>query len=133
MCIIDSVYVDVDGEEMVSPLEYETLGLLGSNCGLTDPDHVARLNAVCNDLGIDTIEIGGMLGALMDAGHAEFGDVEFLGQALDDIAQGNERGRLLAQSTAQSKRQHPARKQRPMRWRRPSNTFVCSCGYRAQA
>ena len=101
-CMIkcSNVYVDSDGKEMVSPLEYETLGLLGSNCGLTDPDHVARLNAVCNDLGIDTIEIGGTLGALMDAGHAEFGDVEFLGQALDDIAQGNERGRLLAQGAA---------------------------------
>ena len=101
-CMIkcSNVYVDSDGKEIVSPLEYETLGLLGSNCGLTDPDHVARLNAVCNDLGIDTIEIGGMLGALMDAGHAEFGDVEFLGQALDDIAQGNERGRLLAQGAA---------------------------------
>ncbi|PPR74570.1 MAG: hypothetical protein CFH05_01028, partial [Alphaproteobacteria bacterium MarineAlpha3_Bin4] len=101
-CMIkcSNVCVDSDGKEIVSPLEYETLGLLGSNCGLTDPDHVARLNAVCNDLGIDTIEIGGTLGALMDAGHAEFGDVEFLGQALDDIAQGNERGRLLAQGAA---------------------------------
>ena len=101
-CMIkcSNVYVDSDGKEIVSPLEYETLGLLGSNCGLTDPDHVARLNAVCNDLGVDTIEIGGTLGALMDAGHAEFGDVEFLGQALDDIAQGNERGRLLAQGAA---------------------------------
>jgi aldehyde:ferredoxin oxidoreductase len=82
---------------MVSPLEYETLGLVGSNCGLQDPDQVARLNAVANDLGIDTIELGAMLGVLMEAGQAAFGDADFMMRALDDIRAGNERGRLLAQ------------------------------------
>jgi aldehyde:ferredoxin oxidoreductase len=35
-CLIQcsNVYVDDKGEEIVSPLEYETLGLIGSNCGL---------------------------------------------------------------------------------------------------
>ena len=85
---------------MVSPLEYETLGLMGSNCGLTDPDDVARLNFEANDLGVDTIEIGATLGVLMEAGQGAFGDVAFMHQALDDIRAGNERGRLLAQGTA---------------------------------
>ncbi len=93
-------YVDKDGEELCSPLEYETLGLIGSNCGLTDPDDVARLNHICNDLGIDTIEFGATLGVLMDAGQGEFGDHEFMAKALEDIRQGNERGRILAQGTA---------------------------------
>ena len=101
-CLIkcSNIYVDDKGEEMVSPLEYETLGLIGSNCGLTDPDDVARLNHVANDLGVDTIEIGATLGVLMEAGQSEFGDVAFMHQALDDIRAGNERGRLLAQGTA---------------------------------
>ena len=81
----------------MSPLEYETLGLVGSNCGLQDPDQVARLNAVANDLGVDTIELGAMLGVLMEAGQAPFGDADFMMRALDDIRAGNERGRLLAQ------------------------------------
>ena len=47
-CMIEcsNVYADDQGKEIVSPLEYETLGLMGSNCGLEDPDDVARLNAV---------------------------------------------------------------------------------------
>ncbi len=101
-CMIEcsNVYFDDKGQEMVSPLEYETLGLVGSNCGLGDPDDVARLNAVANDLGIDTIELGATLGVLMEAGLGAFGDAGFMMAALDDIRLGNERGRLLAQGTA---------------------------------
>ena len=66
-CLIrcSNVYVGADGEEIVSPLEYETLGLMGTNCGLQDPDDVARLNHIANDLGVDSIEIGATLGVLM--------------------------------------------------------------------
>jgi aldehyde:ferredoxin oxidoreductase len=101
-CMIQcsNIYVDENGEEIVAPLEYETLGLMGSNCGLTEPDDVARLNHVANDLGIDTIETGAMLGVLMEAGEGAFGDPAFMHAALDDIRQGNERGRILAQGTA---------------------------------
>jgi len=41
-----------------------------------------------------------MLGVLMEAGQAPFGDVAFMAAALDDMRAGNERGRLLAQGTA---------------------------------
>lgn len=101
-CVIQcsNEYVDAEGKELVSPLEYETLGLLGTNCGLNEPDDIARLNATCNDLGIDTIETGAMIGVLMEAGQGAFGDVDFVAAALADIAAGTERGRLLAQGTA---------------------------------
>ena len=101
-CLIEcsNVYVDAKGKEIVSPLEYETLGLVGSNCGLTDPDDVARVNGVANDLGIDTIEVGATLGVLMEAKQGAFGDAGFMMEALEDIRRGNECGRLLAQGTA---------------------------------
>jgi len=101
-CIIQcsNVYVDADGKEVVSPVEYETLGLLGTNCGIKDPDDLAALNYVANDLGIDTIETGAMLAVLMDAELAKFGDVAFMGQALKEIKDGTENGRLWAQGTA---------------------------------
>ena len=101
-CLIQcsNIYVDDKGEEMVSPLEYETLGLMGSNCGLKNPDDVARANHVANDLGVDTIEVGAMLGVLMEAGEGEYGEPAFMMAALDDIGQGNERGRFLAQGAA---------------------------------
>lgn len=97
-----NVYVDQDGKELVSPLEYETIGLLGTNCGISDPDEIARLNAMANDLGIDTIELGATLGVAMEAGLAAFGDVEFMTAALNDIRCGNERGRILAQGAARA-------------------------------
>ena len=101
-CMIEcsNVYADENGKEIASPVEYETLGLLGTNCGIDDPDHLARLNNVANDLGIDTIETGAMIAVLMEAGQAEFGDVAFMHGVLEDIRTGNERGRLLAQGTA---------------------------------
>jgi aldehyde:ferredoxin oxidoreductase len=101
-CLIkcSNVYVDADGKEITSPVEYETLGLMGTNCGLSDPDDLARLNDVANDLGIDSIETGAMLGVLMEAGVGEFGDVDFMFAALEEIRKGTERGRLYAQGTA---------------------------------
>ncbi len=102
-CIIQcsNVYADADGNEVVSPIEYETIGLLGTNCGLEDPDDLAKLNYQANDLGIDTIELGGTIGVLMDAGKGDFGDVDFMHGVLDDIRAGNEAGRLYAKGTAQ--------------------------------
>jgi aldehyde:ferredoxin oxidoreductase len=101
-CMIEcsNVYADEQGKELVSPLEYETLGLMGSNCGLDHPDKVARVNALANDLGVDTIEVGATLGMLMDAGQGAFGDIGFMLQAMEDMRRGNERGRLLARGTA---------------------------------
>ena len=101
-CMIkcSNIYADKDGNELCSPMEYETLGLIGSNCGLTDPDDVARLNDVANDLGVDTIELGATIGVLMDAGEGSFGDVEFMSNVLEDIRDGNDKGRLYAKGTA---------------------------------
>jgi aldehyde:ferredoxin oxidoreductase len=101
-CVIQcsNVYHDANGKEVVSPVEYETLGLLGSNCGLTEPDDLAQLNFVANDLGVDTIELGGMLGVLMEAGLGDFGDVSFMTDCLAEIRRGTPNGRLWAQGTA---------------------------------
>jgi aldehyde:ferredoxin oxidoreductase len=111
-CMIkcSNIYVDEDGNEVVSPLEYETIGLMGTNCGLDDPDDLARLNFIANDLGIDTIEAGAMLAVLMEAGQADYGDVAFMEAALDDIRKGNARGRLLARGTAHVGEHYQARR-----------------------
>ena len=58
-CVIQcsNVYHDAAGKEVVSPVEYETLGLLGSNCGIEDPDDLAALNFIANDLGMREIDL----------------------------------------------------------------------------
>lgn len=101
-CLIQcsNVYYDENGKEVTSPVEYETLALLGTNCGLTHPDNLARMNQYCNELGIDTIETGAMIAVLMDAGLASFGDVNFMEQVFQSLKAGDENGRLWAQGTA---------------------------------
>src|SRR5512144_802951 len=94
-CVIQcsNVYHDASGKEVVSPVEYETLGLLGTNCGISDPDDLAQLNHVANDL-------GATLAVLMEAGLGAFGDVKFMTDCLAEIQRGTEQGRLWAQGTA---------------------------------
>ena len=101
-CVIQcsNVYHDASGKEVVSPVEYETLGLLGTNCGIGDPDELAQLNYIANDLGVDTIETGAMLAVLMEAGLGAFGDVKFMADCLAEIRMGTENGRIWAQGTA---------------------------------
>jgi aldehyde:ferredoxin oxidoreductase len=101
-CVIQcsNVYHDAAGKEVVSPVEYETLGLLGTNCGLSDPDDLAQMNYLANDLGVDTIELGATLAVLMDAGLGQFGDVKFMADCMAEIRRGTEQGRLWAQGTA---------------------------------
>ncbi len=45
--------------------EYETLGMMGSNCMIDDPKAVAKANDIANRLGIDTISVGAMVGFAM--------------------------------------------------------------------
>jgi aldehyde:ferredoxin oxidoreductase len=42
--------------------EYETIGMLGSNLGISDIQDVAQANWLCDELGIDTISTGGVIG-----------------------------------------------------------------------
>ena len=101
-CMIQcsNIYADENGKEITSPVEYETMCLLGTNCGITDPDELARLNNIANDLGVDTIDTGATIGVLMEAGLGEFGDLDFMYSVLDEIRQGTENGRLWARGTA---------------------------------
>ena len=69
---------------------------MGTNCGLTDPDELARVNFVANDLGIDTIEAGAMIAVLMEVGQGAFGDVNFMLKVLEEIRGGSENGRIWA-------------------------------------
>ena len=98
-CVIkcSNVFPDADGTRKVASLQYENIALLGSNCGIETLDGIAELNAVCNDLGLDGIEMGCVLGVAMDAGLASFGDVESAAALLRAIGEGSPLGRILGQ------------------------------------
>jgi aldehyde:ferredoxin oxidoreductase len=90
-----NVFGGEDGKTLVSPLEYETVGLMGSNLGISDLDTIARLNWETNDLGLDTIELGAALGVAADSGVFAFGDGAAALKLLDEIRAGTPLGRLL--------------------------------------
>jgi aldehyde:ferredoxin oxidoreductase len=92
-----NVFGGEDGKTIVSPLEYETIGLMGSNLGIDDLDTIARLNWEANDLGLDTIEIGATLGVAAQAGLMEFGDGQRALELLAEIRRDTILGRVLAQ------------------------------------
>jgi aldehyde:ferredoxin oxidoreductase len=93
-------YADASGRGIVSPLEYETIALMGSNLGFDDLDTVARLNWEANDLGLDSIEIGAALAVAADAGLWELGDAARAMALLAEIRQGTPLGRLLGSGAA---------------------------------
>lgn len=47
--------------------EYETLAMLGSNCGVDDLAAVCRANELCNKYGLDTISTGAAIAFAMEA------------------------------------------------------------------
>lgn len=96
-----NVYPEQDGKTaLVSPLEYETIGLMGSNLGMSTLDDIARLNAAVNDLGLDSIEIGAALGVAAEAGLMAWGDVERALELIDEIRRGTPLGRILGNGAA---------------------------------
>lgn len=97
-CVIQcsNVVPDKQGKTIVSPLEYETIGLLGSNLGIGDLETIAKLNAFCNDFGIDTIETGAAIGVAMESGLAEFGDSDATFKFMDEIKNDTIMGKILS-------------------------------------
>lgn len=95
-----NVFGGPDGKAIVSPLEYETIGLLGANLGIDDLDTVARLNWEANDLGLDSIEIGAALGVAADGGVWSFGDGERALALMGEIRRLTPLGRVLGNGAA---------------------------------
>jgi aldehyde:ferredoxin oxidoreductase len=90
-----NIFGGEDGKSIVSPLEYETIGLLGSNLSIPELDDIARMCYQINDLGLDTIEVGAALGVAAEAGLMPFGDGARAMELIDEIARGTPLGRVL--------------------------------------
>ena len=59
--------------------EYETIGSVGSTCGIFDADAILELNFYCDTYGIDTISYGNTIGFLMECYEAGILDPEKTG------------------------------------------------------
>ncbi len=96
-CIMScsNVLTDEKGEEIVTGLEFETLALMGSNCMIDDLDIIGKMNAVCNDAGLDTIDVGGAIGVAMESGMLAWGDGESALKLVKEIGEGTEKGKMI--------------------------------------
>ena len=90
-----NVFGGEDGKVIVSPLEYETIGLMGSNLDIASLDSIGRLNWRVNDLGLDSIEVGAALGVAAEAGLMQWGSEEDALKLIEEISNGTELGRVL--------------------------------------
>jgi len=86
-----NVIEDSEGRE--SELDYENVVMLGSNIGLGDLRKVATLNRMCDELGLDTIGAGNVIGFAMEAAEKKiidldigWGDFDGARRLLTDIA-----------------------------------------------
>jgi len=97
-CVVQCsiIYNDANGKRICSAYEYETICLLGTNLGIVDPDAIARFKFICDDLGIDAIEVGSALGVAGGAGKMEMGSEEGATKLFQEIEQGTEFGNILA-------------------------------------
>jgi len=90
--------------------EYETLGALGSNCGVDDVKAVCKANEICNKYSIDTISTGVSIGFAMecyergiltdkdtDGIKLNFGNAEAMVQMVEMIGKREGLGDILAE------------------------------------
>jgi aldehyde:ferredoxin oxidoreductase len=100
-CIIKCavLFNDAKGEHVTSALEFETIALMGSNLEIGDIDGLARLDRLCDDIGLDTIEMGNAIGVALEAGVAPFGDWRRAAELLEEVRRGTPLGRILGGGT----------------------------------
>jgi aldehyde:ferredoxin oxidoreductase len=96
-CVIQcsNEFVDAGGKYVTSSLEYETIWSMGGMTGIDDLDTIAKLDFLCDDLGIDTMSTGVGVAVAMDAGYKSFGDGQAAIEMVEEIAKGTELGRVL--------------------------------------
>ena len=90
--------------------EFETVGMLGSNCGISNWETLLKGSKICDDYGFDTINAGASISMLMEAFEADelkkedidgiilnFGNEEGLLQILDKIGKREGIGAILSE------------------------------------
>ena len=98
------IYMDKNGKYLTKQPEYETVWAHGANCGISDPDVIARLDFMDDNIGLDTIDMGAAIGVAMEAGLIEFGDAEGAVNLVEEVGKGTPLGRILGNGTATTAR-----------------------------
>jgi aldehyde:ferredoxin oxidoreductase len=103
-----------EGPELEGP-EYETTWAFGAQCGVDDLAAIIEVNALCNDLGLDTISTGSTIGCAMELAELDriksdlrFGRADLLARTVEDIAHRRGLGDELAEGSRRFAAKHGA-------------------------
>ncbi|SFN01076.1 aldehyde ferredoxin oxidoreductase C-terminal domain-containing protein, partial [Thermodesulforhabdus norvegica] len=101
-CVIrcSGIFHDKDGHYLTKQPEYETVWANGANCGIDDLDAIAMIDFLCDNYGLDTIEMGATIGVAMEAGIIPFGDAQGAINLLHEVGKGTYLGRILGNGAA---------------------------------
>ena len=98
--------------------EYETIALMGANCGVDNLNIIVKANLLCNEFGLDTISSGNTIGFAMECFERglikkeetcgldlSFGNQEAIITMLEKITNREDIGNLLAEGTKRAAEQ----------------------------
>ena len=80
--------------------EYETLWAFGPHSGIGDLDAISQYDYLCDDIGVDTIDVGVAMGVAMAGGGIPYGDAKAVLAAMHAISEGTPLGRVIGCGTA---------------------------------
>lgn len=96
-CMIrcSQIYKDKKGDVLTGGFEYESIWSMGANLGINELDDIAMMNRLCDDYGVDTIDMGVALGVAAEAGLFKFGDGKAAIALLQEVGKASPLGRIL--------------------------------------
>ena len=96
-CVIkcSNVYHDKDGKYLTSGFEYETIWAFGAHTTIKDLDQIAMMDRLCDDYGLDTIEMGVTIGIAMEGGMIPWGDGKAAIDLLSKVGEYAPEGKII--------------------------------------
>lgn len=96
-CVIrcSGLYPDKKGKLIGKWPEYETIWCFGPHSNIDDLDLIAQFDYLCDDYGVDTIDVGVAIGVAMAGGGIPLGDGKAVLKAMHGISEGTPLGRVI--------------------------------------
>ena len=101
-CVIkcSNVYHDKEGKYLTTGFEYETIWAFGAHTTIKDLDDIAIMDRLCDDFGLDTIEMGVTIGIAMEGGMIPWGDGKAAIELLSKVGEGAPEGKIIGSGAA---------------------------------
>ncbi len=101
-CVIkcSNVYHDKAGKYLTAGFEYETIWAFGANTLINTLDDIAMMDRMCDDFGLDTIEMGATIGVAMEGGMIPWGDAKAAIDLLSKVGAYAAEGKIIGNGAA---------------------------------